>query len=120
VVGERGERLSGGQRKRVAIARALVRPISVLILDEATSELDSEVEAEILSLIDTLSGDLIVLNISHRTSILAHSDRVVMLGEGRARLMDPSDARIISKGTKESKGSKGMTSRSSGRRQGQA
>jgi subfamily B ATP-binding cassette protein MsbA len=84
-VGERGIRLSGGERKRVALARAIVRPISVLLLDEATSELDSAIENDILSAIDELSRDLIVLHVSHRPAILNHCDRAVILEGGTVR-----------------------------------
>ena len=87
-VGERGNRLSGGERKRVALARALVRPISVLILDEATSELDSETEESIFQSVDKLADDLIILNISHRRSVLRHCDRAIMLQEGTAQEMN--------------------------------
>ena len=87
-VGERGNRLSGGERKRVALARALVRPISVLILDEATSELDSETEQSIFQSVDKLADDLIILNISHRRSVLRHCDRAIMLQEGTAQEMN--------------------------------
>lgn len=83
-VGERGKLLSGGERKRIAIARAIVRPISLLVLDEATSELDSHIEEEILTAVDHLSTQLIVIHVSHRPSVLRHSDRTVMLGAGKA------------------------------------
>jgi ABC-type multidrug transport system fused ATPase/permease subunit len=83
-VGERGSRLSGGERKRVALARALVRPVSILILDEATSELDAAVEERILESVDNLAADLIVFHVSHRPSVLAHCDRAIFLGEAPA------------------------------------
>lgn len=84
-VGERGARLSGGERKRVALARALIKPISVLILDEATSELDSDIEEEILETVDNISTNLITFIVSHQKAILAHCDRVFLLERGRLR-----------------------------------
>jgi ABC-type multidrug transport system fused ATPase/permease subunit len=87
-VGERGARLSGGERKRVALARALVRPISILILDEATSEMESQVEEEILSSIDSLSTDLIIFIVSHRESILSHCDKILEVSFGRVKLKE--------------------------------
>jgi ABC-type multidrug transport system fused ATPase/permease subunit len=82
-VGERGVRLSGGERKRVALARVLIRPISVLILDEATSELDAQMEEEILSSLDSLADRLIIFIVSHRKSILNHCDKIIKLSHGR-------------------------------------
>lgn len=84
-VGERGGLLSGGERKRVALARALVRPISLLILDEATSELDEATEEAILSEVDRLRNDLIILNISHRKSVLKHCDKALLLKDGHIK-----------------------------------
>jgi len=78
-VGERGLILSGGERKRVALARALVRPISLLILDEATSELDGPSERAILEAVDQLTASMIVFHISHRPGVLDHCDRSFML-----------------------------------------
>ena len=86
-VGERGSRLSGGERKRVALARALARPISVLILDEATSELDPKIEEDIFRSVDNMAHDLIIFNISHRQSVLKHCDRAIFLRNGTAQEM---------------------------------
>ncbi len=84
-VGERGLRLSGGERKRIALARALIRPISVLILDEATGELDHETEKGILETIARLSSDLIIIHVSHRDSVLDYCDRALMINQGRVQ-----------------------------------
>jgi ATP-binding cassette subfamily B protein len=89
-VGERGARLSGGERKRVALARALVRPISILILDEATSEMEAQVEEEILSSIDNLSTNLIIFIVSHRASILNHCDKILEVSYGWVSLKEGS------------------------------
>ncbi len=91
-VGERGSLLSGGERKRVALARALIRPISILILDEATSELDPLNEKAILGAVDKLADNLVVLNVSHRTSVLKHCDRVVLLADGRLDEIEIAEA----------------------------
>jgi ABC-type multidrug transport system fused ATPase/permease subunit len=78
-VGERGALLSGGERKRVALARIIVRKAALVILDEATSELDSASEQHIIDSIAKWSPRPIIINISHRSSILPQCDRILMV-----------------------------------------
>lgn len=82
VVGDRGVRLSGGQRQRIALARALLRNPELLILDEATSFLDSESEELIKSSIETISKETTVLIIAHRLSTVAKANRIYVLNAG--------------------------------------
>jgi subfamily B ATP-binding cassette protein MsbA len=82
-VGERGLKLSGGQRQRLAIARELFKQPDILILDEATSSLDSESEAYIQESIKRLRGTLTMMIISHRLSTIKHVDYVYVIDQGR-------------------------------------
>jgi ATP-binding cassette subfamily C protein len=82
VVGDRGVRLSGGERQRLALARALLREPSLLILDEATSSLDSENEKRILRAIDELHGRITILVITHRLSTIRGADVIHVLERG--------------------------------------
>ncbi|MFN3747680.1 MAG: ABCB family ABC transporter ATP-binding protein/permease [Sphingorhabdus sp.] len=82
-VGERGLKLSGGEKQRVAIARTLLKNPPILILDEATSALDSRTEAEILDTLDEVSKQRTTIVIAHRLSTVVDADEIVVLDAGR-------------------------------------
>jgi subfamily B ATP-binding cassette protein MsbA len=91
IVGERGVKLSGGQRQRIAIARALLKDPAILILDEATSSLDSESESLVQDALETLMQGRTTFVIAHRLSTVRRADRIVVIDQGR----------IIQEGTHE-------------------
>ena len=82
-IGDRGVKLSGGERQRVALARALLRKPSLLILDEATSNLDTKNEKKILKAIDDLHGNITILIIAHRLSTIENADYIYLIDEGQ-------------------------------------
>ncbi len=96
-VGERGVKLSGGQRQRIAIARVFLKDAPILILDEATSQLDSEVEAAIQeNLLELMQGKTVIA-IAHRLSTIAALDRLVVMDEGGI-VEEGTHAALIRKG----------------------
>ncbi|MBB3033626.1 ABCB family ABC transporter ATP-binding protein/permease [Alteriqipengyuania lutimaris] len=82
-VGERGLKLSGGEKQRVAIARTLLKDPPIVILDEATSALDSRTEQEILATLNRVAAGRTTLAIAHRLSTIADADRILVLDNGR-------------------------------------
>ncbi|HXX45882.1 MAG TPA: ABC transporter ATP-binding protein [Candidatus Acidoferrales bacterium] len=85
VIGDRGQRLSGGQRQRLAIARALLKDAPILILDEATSELDSESEMLVQRALNNLMTGRTVFVIAHRLSTIRRADMIAVLDDGAIR-----------------------------------
>ena len=83
MVGERGLKLSGGEKQRVAIARTLLKNPSILVLDEATSALDSRTEQEIQATLDRVARDRTTVIIAHRLSTIVGADRIAVWDKGR-------------------------------------
>jgi ATP-binding cassette subfamily B protein len=97
MVGERGLKLSGGEKQRVAIARTILKGPPILILDEATSALDSHTEKEIQDELDRVARNRTTLVIAHRLSTIVHADDIIVLDKGEIAEQGPHAA-LIAKG----------------------
>ena len=91
LVGERGVRLSGGQKQRIAIARAVLKDPAILILDDATSAIDSETEDRIQRAIERAAANRTTFLITHRLSQIRWADKVVLLRKGRVEAVGSHD-----------------------------
>jgi ATP-binding cassette subfamily B protein len=98
-VGERGSRLSGGEKQRIAIARAILNDPRILILDEATSAVDTETERQIQQALERLTASRTTVAIAHRLSTLRNANRLLVLDKGRQAELGTHDELMEAKGT---------------------
>ena len=98
VIGEQGAKLSGGERQRISIARALLKDAPILILDEATSSLDTEAEIEVQDALETLMQGRTTLIIAHRLSTIRNADRIIVLVNGEIVEQGTHEALLEKKG----------------------
>jgi subfamily B ATP-binding cassette protein MsbA len=97
-IAERGLRLSGGERQRISIARALLKNAAILILDEATSSLDSESEASVQQALQNLMEGRTTIVIAHRLSTIRHADRIVVLENGHLKEIGTHEELLLRRG----------------------
>jgi len=98
IIGDQGVRLSGGERQRLSIARALLKDAPILILDEATSSLDSESESEVQEALENLMKSRTTFVIAHRLSTVRNADRIIVLSGGRIAEEGRHDELMAKKG----------------------
>ena len=97
-IGERGTRLSGGQKQRIAIARAILRDSPILVLDEATSAVDTETEGNIQRAISNIAGSRTIVVIAHRLSTIKKANKILVLSGGRLAESGTHDELLAKKG----------------------
>ncbi|MBW2630763.1 MAG: lipid A export permease/ATP-binding protein MsbA [Deltaproteobacteria bacterium] len=98
IIGEQGARLSGGERQRLSIARALLKDAPILILDEATSSLDTEAEMEVQGALENLMKGRTTFVIAHRLSTISHANRIIVIVDGRIIEEGTHDTLLAEKG----------------------
>lgn len=83
MIGEGGASLSGGKKQRISIARAIMKDTPIVILDEATSNVDHESEKDLMDVVEALTKEKTIIMIAHRLKTVRHADQIVVVDKGR-------------------------------------